>query len=111
MMNPLSLEYFMEACGVLGPLQLSVERFGRPEGGRRILQRPYGLIGRDPGTCVPLVEPQISRRHAYIQFLGGRLFCLDLGSRTGVHWNQEAKKSGWLEPTQSIRVGTYTIRY
>jgi len=111
MMNPHSLEYFMEACGVVSPLQLSVERFGRPEGGRRVLQRPYTLIGRDLGSCVPLVEPQISRRHAYLQFLSGRLFCIDLGSRTGVHWEQEAKKSGWLEPGQTIRVGTYTIRY
>jgi pSer/pThr/pTyr-binding forkhead associated (FHA) protein len=106
-----SMDLFLEACGATGPLQLSVERYARPEGGRRVLHRPFALIGRGPGNDVPLDETLVSRRHAYLQMIGGRLFCLDLGSRTGIHWDQEAKKSGWLERDHVIRIGTYSVRY
>ncbi len=106
-----SMDLFLEACGATGPLQLSVERYGRPEGGRRVLHRPFALIGRGPGNDVPLDEMLVSRRHAYLQMLGGRLFCLDLGSRTGVHWDQETKKADWLERNHVIRIGTYSVRY
>lgn len=106
-----SMDLFLEACGATGPLQLSVERYGRPEGGRRVLHRSFALIGRGPGNDVPLDEMLVSRRHAYLQMIGGRLFCFDLGSRTGIHWDQEAKKSGWLERDHVIRIGTYSVRY
>ncbi len=106
-----SMDFFLEACGATGPLQLSVERYGRPEGGRRVLHRPFVLVGRGAGNDVPWDEMLVSRRHAYLQMIGGRLFCVDLGSRTGIHWDQEAKKSGWLERDHVIRIGTYSVRY
>lgn len=109
--NKHSMDLFLAACGAAGPIQLSIDRYGRPEGGHRVLPRPFALIGRDPGTDLPLDETLISRRHAYLQLIEGRLFCVDLGSRTGIHWERETRKSGWLGQGQFIRIGTYSIHF
>jgi pSer/pThr/pTyr-binding forkhead associated (FHA) protein len=73
--------------------------------------RPFMLIGRHPAADLCLNDVQISRRHVYLQAVGGRVFCLDLESRTKVYWDgeQDARSRGWLDPGRSILVGPYRI--
>ena len=52
----------------------------------------------------------MSQRHAYVQVVGGRVFCVDLGSRVGITWGQATEPSGWLALGQAIGVGPYQIR-
>ena len=52
----------------------------------RTLERPYTIVGRDPGVDLPLVHPLIKSRQAYLQVIAGRLFCIDLGGRLRVVW-------------------------
>jgi len=105
-----SVELFLEACGATGPLHLGVEDSSRPGGPlRRVLHQPFVVIGRDPTTDLLLASRRVSRRHAYLQLVGGRLFCVDLGSRTGTEWDDGSFDSGWLESTRFIRVGPYVI--
>ena len=103
------LNQFLEACGLHGPLQLNVLFQGKPEPAEPVLPQPFALVGRDAGVDLLLDHPQVSRRHAYLQLVGGRLFCLDLQSRTGVHWENGAKTSGWVDFGQAVRIGPYWI--
>ncbi|HEV8068227.1 MAG TPA: FHA domain-containing protein [Planctomycetaceae bacterium] len=71
---------------------------------------PFALIGRDESCACRLNHPDVSRRHAYLQAIYGRIFCIDLGSRTGTHWGDKARKSGWLDAGSSVRVGPHQIQ-
>lgn len=98
---------FLEACGASGPLVLSLRG---PSGLlRRSFARPFVIVGRAPGTDLMLDHPAVSRRHVYLQWLDGRLFAVDLGSRTGTLWPDGARPMGWLDPGRSLRIGPYRL--
>jgi pSer/pThr/pTyr-binding forkhead associated (FHA) protein len=69
------------------------------------------MLGRYPQSDIPLVHEDVSRRHLFLHVIGGNLHALDLGSRTGTWWAEGPRRSGWLLPGQSIRVGPFAIRY
>lgn len=71
---------------------------------------PFALIGRDAACSCTLDHPSVSRRHAYLQALFGRLYCLDLSSGEGTYWADGPRKGGWLDPEDRIRIGAYQIR-
>jgi len=104
-----SVELFMEACSASGPLHLSVEDKNRPGPVRRVFHQPFVIIGRDPMTDLLLDHRRVSRRHTYLQLVMGRLFCIDLGSRTGTLWDDGSNQSGWLDAGRTIVVGPYEI--
>ncbi len=104
------MNLFAKACGATGPLQLIVERSADPAIERRILDAPFLTVGRDPRADLCLAHRGISRRHAYLQLVSGRLFCLDLGSRFGTHVGGESHQAGWVERQQVIRIGPYKLR-
>ena len=101
---------FLKACGALGALQLNVECQGAADVESLNFDTPFVLIGRDPLADLQLLHRDISERHAFLQLVGGRLFCVDLGSRIGTYLGGQCRRSGWVEPGQSIRVGPYRIR-
>jgi hypothetical protein len=43
------------------------------------------------------------------QVIGGRVFVVDLGSRTGVLWPNGTRGSGWLEPGAPARLGPFYL--
>src|SRR5215469_18968862 len=77
---------FRTSCGATAPLELKVSGPGWGDGERRVFEHPFVLVGRQEGSCLRLEDGEVSRRHAYLQQLGGRVFCVDLGSRTGIRW-------------------------
>jgi pSer/pThr/pTyr-binding forkhead associated (FHA) protein len=106
-----SLDLFLQACGAAGPLQLNIEFPGTQETESRLLAQPFALLGRHPHADLCLDHGQISQRHAYVQVLAGRAFCIDLGSRTGISWESGPKRSGWLDRDHAVRLGPYGIRF
>src|SRR5436305_14464277 len=76
-------EEFSTDCGLAGPLELDVATAGLP-GWRCTFAQPWVVIGREQGATLPLDDAAVSRRHAYLQVLDGRLFAVDLGGRTGL---------------------------
>ena len=102
-------ELFLEACRATGPLHVRVEGLEQPGLQERILHQPFALIGRAVDADIRLEQDEVSRRHAYLQVLGGRLFCLDLCSRTGIRWGEEARQSGWGDLGQKLEIGPYRI--
>lgn len=108
-MKKQSLEAFLDACGGHGPLHLDVTP---PTGGsavRQVLHQPFALLGRHERADVCLQDSGVSRRHALVQMIAGRFYCLDLGSRTGTHWDGKGQSHGWLPGQVPFRVGPYRL--
>jgi pSer/pThr/pTyr-binding forkhead associated (FHA) protein len=105
-----SIDLFLEACGATGPLELSVTSQGSQESIHRALYQPFVLIGREPRASLILNHAEVSRRHTYLQLINGRMFCMDLDSRTGTYWEGGPRRSGWLEFGQALRIGPYGVR-
>jgi pSer/pThr/pTyr-binding forkhead associated (FHA) protein len=101
---------FVSDCRSLLPLRLSVsnERSGETED--VVIDRPWAVIGGAENCDLRILHPDISQRHAYLQFADGRLFCCDLASRTGTHRAKGGRLSGWLTPGEPIYLGPYSIR-
>jgi pSer/pThr/pTyr-binding forkhead associated (FHA) protein len=103
-------ERFINACGATLPLRVSIknERSGEMED--VFIERPWAVIGGDPKCDIRLLHPDVSQRHAYLQFVGSRVLCCDLGSRTGTHGSSESRPRGWLETDEPVYVGPFSIR-
>src|SRR6266508_2966355 len=69
------LEHFGRACGLTGPLSLLVTKLGDDRPVRYQLAQPFALVGRASQTDVQLDHSTVSRRHAYLQAVGGRVLC------------------------------------
>ena len=67
-------------------------------------------MGRAPTSDLPLDDDQVSRRHVYLQVVAGRLYCLDLASRTGIHWEDGSFGSGSLDYSGGLKIGPFVIR-
>lgn len=73
--------------------------------------RPSLTVGRGPDCDLILNHAEISRHHAYLQVLGERIYCADLGSRTGTHWAHGATQSGWVQPDELVSLGPYSLSF
>ena len=90
------------------PLRLGVTP-PRP-GSVRVVPHPFAIIGRDPRCEIALDNDAISRRHALLLILEGRLFGVDLGSREGTLWAETARAYGWLEGDATLTLGPYQVQ-
>jgi pSer/pThr/pTyr-binding forkhead associated (FHA) protein len=105
------IDQFLSACHAPARLELQAAGAEGQAAGQFNAAQPFALVGRDPANDLYLDDPQISQRHAFVQVIGGRLFCVDLGSRTGIRCNGVQGISGWVDPGQDLEIGPYTIRY
>src|SRR5438552_2997862 len=105
-----SADRFMQACGATSPLYATVERPGKPPV-TKTFPLPFVVIGRGDTSDLVLRDAAVGRRHAYVQVIGGRLFCVDLDSRTGTHWAGGPQAAGWLDRSQPVRIGPYVVRF
>ncbi|HTI51274.1 MAG TPA: FHA domain-containing protein, partial [Planctomycetaceae bacterium] len=104
------IQGFAAACDAQLPLRLQVtdERSGESE--EVLVDRPFALVGSSEMCDVRLAHPDVSRCHAYLQSLQGRILCCDLGSRTGTHWGPEIRSRSFLETGQPLHIGPYSLR-
>jgi hypothetical protein len=87
---------FLEACGSKGSLELRIEHPARPRPVRWVLHQPFALLGRESQADVSLADKEVTPRHAYLQVLGGRPFCVDLRGRPDVPEGTELGQSDWV---------------
>lgn len=99
------------ACGGPPATRLWVSAADGSERDLGILRRPYLIVGRSPQCDLQLDGSDISHRHAYFQFIGNRIFCADLGSRTGVHWPDGVRPASWVRPAEQLAIGNYGLRF
>jgi pSer/pThr/pTyr-binding forkhead associated (FHA) protein len=108
--NDAALELFLAACGSDEPLRLGVGQRDELPTETRSFRQPFLVIGRRPESDLVLDHWQVSRRHAYLQLIEGRYYCVDLGSRTGTYGGDATERSGWLERGRAIRIGPFAVR-
>ncbi len=102
-----TIEEFANASGTTGPLRFRIEA---PEGvktPRAPDGQPFVVIGSDPQADLVLDHPDVSRRHAYLQVVDGRVFVVDLESRLGLRIDGLAARSGWVR--RAIEIGPYRV--
>ena len=104
------LQRFTAACGAAGPLVLGVDEPGADRTSWRIFDQPFAVVGRAAGVDLMLGDPLVSRRHAYFQIIDGRVFCVDLQSRTGTRWGEDSAIWGWVDPEAGVNIGPYRVR-
>jgi pSer/pThr/pTyr-binding forkhead associated (FHA) protein len=108
-MSKYSCEAFLDACEATGPLQVAVESGAGSS--QHLLDQPFAVIGRTPRCDLVLNDEEVSRRHAYLQILGGYVYCFDLHSRTGTRWNRDPElRSAWLFRDEAVAVGPFQVR-
>ncbi len=105
-----AIEAFMDACGMAGPLVLDVDDRHGQRVQRHAFHQPFVVIGRTPDADLRLDDEQVSRRHVYFQVVAGRVYCIDLDSRTGIHWDDRTYGSGWMDMGRTLQVGSHYIR-
>jgi pSer/pThr/pTyr-binding forkhead associated (FHA) protein len=99
---------FLDACGSTGPVEILVQpRWGDEE--RRVLPHPFALLGRLPTADLVVADEYVSRRHAYLQVIAGRLFWIDLLSRSGCYLDETRRPCGWLDAGE-LRCGLHRFR-
>src|SRR5271163_402422 len=104
------MKSFLAACGIEDSFQFAVETQNATESRLRLLYQPFAVIGRDLRADVVLDHVDVSRRHVYLQVVEGRVFWIDLESRTGTRGERESQRFGWLEGGRTLFVGPYVIR-
>jgi pSer/pThr/pTyr-binding forkhead associated (FHA) protein len=109
-MSPDELALLRKACNAAGPLEIDIISRGHGSPTRGTIELPFLLLGRGPKNTVVLNNMCASRRHAYLQLIHGRLFFVDLGSRTGILHNGELAPQGWLDPGQQLQIGPFTLQ-
>ena len=109
-MNDPLIARFANACGATAPLDLRVDLAGGGVLAEGSIDQPFTLVGRDDACDVTLADPDINPRHAWLQVLGGRVFAVDLGSRTGLSWPSGGHGPGWLDPGTPVRIGSFLLR-
>jgi pSer/pThr/pTyr-binding forkhead associated (FHA) protein len=102
-------EFFLKSCGAKGPLRLSVDGPDGSAAGTWVFHRPFVIVGRSVEADVPLDHEDVSRRHAYLQLIDGRIFCIDLESRCGTRWETGPEPWGWVEDGRPVQIGPYKI--
>jgi len=100
---------FLGACGATGPIRLAAAHprvFGPVS---VTLDKPFALIGSGVHADLRLDDNQVSHRHLYLQVYNGRVFGIDLGSRTGTHWENGRQPFGWLDLGKSLWIGRHRV--
>ena len=109
-MDEVLLAEFFQECGLTDPFRVEVSLKGESASQVHEFRQPFLVIGRRGGSDLLLDHWLVSRRHAYLQLIEGRFFCVDLGSRTGTHGGDATERSGWLDPVRAIQIGPYSVR-
>ena len=108
-MNRYSMEPFLEACGVQGPLVVEAVYRGRSTPIRRTFHQPFVLIGRDRKSDFCLLDRDVKRRHAFVQVVAGRTLHIDLRRRPRQDSSVSARRSAWLDADGALAVGPYEV--
>jgi pSer/pThr/pTyr-binding forkhead associated (FHA) protein len=101
---------FSNACGVKDSLRLAIEGPESTGPEPRRFAQPFVVLGRDRRADVRLDDPRVSRRHVYLQVVGGWAFWMDLESRTGTRTEAGPRRHGWLGERQFLGIGPFVVR-
>ena len=108
--NDAMLELFLAACGSSEPLRLGVGQREELLSETRLFRQPFLVIGRRPESDLVLDHWQVSRRHAYLQLIEGRYYCVDLGAGPGPTAATRPSGRAGSSEGRAIQIGPYAVR-
>ena len=73
------------------------------------ISAPLAGIGRDTGNHVQLTMPEISKRHAIVEYGSDGLRIRDLNSRNGLFVNGAKVQEAKLKDGDRLALGPYTL--
>jgi len=104
-----TLSDFLQACGVKSGLELTVRPLSNGRTQRYELRPPFAIVGRHSRCDIVLPDWLVSTRHVYLQAIDGALFCVDLGTRMGLHWRSGRRGTGWWQTGDALYAGQYEL--
>lgn len=104
-----AMHKFRDACGATGPIRLRVSGPGMPEPREYSYESPFVIIGRSRRAHLRLTHTDVSMRHTYLQIVAGRLYCVDLCSRTGTSGGSGLRGGEILAQSETIQIGPFQV--
>jgi|GEM_PF-2613885 len=104
------MDSLLHAVGAVNPLQLEING---PNGNSTVpfaTSQPFAILGRDECADLVLSHSSVSRRHAYLQVIAGRVLGVDLDSRSGLGWKEGRQRIGWLGVGEVMRIGPFRVK-
>jgi pSer/pThr/pTyr-binding forkhead associated (FHA) protein len=92
-------------------LRLEVAEPGVERARAHAFDQPFLIVGRSPEVDLRLDHEEISRRHCYVQMIGGRLIAVDLESRGGIRIDGEVRRAGWIDRGRQLQLGPLSLRF
>lgn len=86
-----------------------IVRKGPQPGERFYLDRPSLTVGRDPKSDIFLNDMTVSRAHASLETVGGRVTVRDAGSLNGTYVNGVCVDEAALSDGDVVQVGTFQM--
>jgi len=74
------------------------------------LDAPRMVVGRGPDVEIALRDEELSQQHVALEFSGGGLRAVDLGSTNGTRLNGEAIQSHELAHGDRLEVGRHVLQ-
>jgi pSer/pThr/pTyr-binding forkhead associated (FHA) protein len=102
-------EAFALACKATAPIRCRARHKTTGVEQEFKVPSPYAFVGRSPMAAIRLDDPSISQCHAYLQVIEGMVYCIDLGSRSGIIWEDGTRGRGWLGAGQTVQFGTFEV--
>jgi pSer/pThr/pTyr-binding forkhead associated (FHA) protein len=103
-------ESFAAACKLSAAIEIRAVHRSTGASQFHAISQPFAFIGRAKPLSVRLDDPSVSQCHAYLQVFEGLPYCIDLGSRTGVLWDDGGQGRGWVHPGQTLRLGMFDVQ-
>ena len=76
-----------------------------------ILDRDQVTLGRGPGVDLVFVDPEMSKRHAVIEFSGDGFRIRDLGSTNGIVLNGKRVQAGDVKHGDRFEIGSQGFQF
>src|SRR5262249_62305585 len=99
-MNASSIDQFFDGCQSERPVWLNVRESGPGPGPvearRLVLTTPFAVVGSDPRADLVLDHPGVRPRHCFLQLLGPKGICLNLGAEGGLTRVDGRAEAGWV---------------
>ena len=107
-MKPGLVEEFMAACGAAEPVRLRIRGARLADPLVREWRQPFVIVGRSPRADLHLDSPEIGNPQAYLQFVAGHLFAVDL--QGGARLLAGTGGNAWMG-AEAVHFGPYSVEW
>ncbi len=90
-------------------LELTAQSTSGESAAAQFEDRDWAIVGRSEESELELDHRDVSFRHAFFVPVFGRLFYVDLNSRSGIWTNGERTRGGWASAETPLQIGPFEV--